>query len=104
MFWLKARGGTFGGFVRLLLRNPANLKVEVWKMRSILVVLLSVVGVVLVAEWNIAAAQRTTDDTSGGLTGKWTVRADFYGTALYFHLELKDEGGKPPEKRGGHRL
>src|SRR5438270_13899107 len=94
MFWLKARGGTFGGFVRLLLRNPANLKVEVWKMRSILVVLLSVVGVVLVAEWHIAAAQRTTDDTSGGLTSRATVKADFYGTPPYFHLDLKADGGR----------
>jgi len=73
-------------------------------MRSILVVLLSVVGVVLVAEWNIAAAQRTTDDTSGGLTGRWTVKADFYGTPLYFHLELKDEGGKLTGKLGGYKL
>jgi hypothetical protein len=96
--------GTFGSFVRLLLKNPVNLSVEVWKMRRVLVVLLFVVGVLLVAARSIAAAQRTTDGTSGGLTGKWTVKADFYGTPLYFQLELKDEDGKLTGKLGGHKL
>ena len=56
-------------------------------MHRILVALLFVVGIVSLAGLS-AAAQQTPAGASGGLTGRWTVKADFYGTPLYFQLEL----------------
>jgi amidase len=73
-------------------------------MRRVLVVLLSMVGFVLLPQRSTAAAQQTTVGASAGLTGKWTVKADFYGTPLYFPLELKDEGGKLTGKLRGDKL
>jgi hypothetical protein len=60
-------------------------------MRRVSVLLLFVAGVVFVAGPRAAAAQQTPAGASGGLTGRWAVKADFYGTPLYFQLELKDE-------------
>lgn len=72
-------------------------------MRKTLTVLSVALGVVL-AVGRSAAAQGTSSGTSGGLTGNWTVKADFYGTPLYFALELKEEGGKLTGKFGGDNL
>ena len=72
-------------------------------MRRGLAVLLFVVGVGLTVGPSVAA-QQTAVGTSGGLTGKWTVKADFYGTPLYAQLELKDEGGKLTGKFWGDKL
>jgi amidase len=72
-------------------------------MRRILVASLFVVGSVSLAGVS-AAAQQTPAGASGGLTGRWTVKADFYGTPLYFQLELKEEGGKLTGKFGGDKL
>jgi len=41
---------------------------------------------------------------AAGITGKWRVTADYYGTPLYFQLELKDEAGKLTGKFGGDKL
>jgi amidase len=73
-------------------------------MRRVWVALLFVVGVVLTAGVNGAAAQQTAAGASGGLTGRWAVKADFYGTPLYAQLELKDEGGKLTGKFWGDKL
>jgi acetamidase/formamidase len=73
-------------------------------MRRLLVALLFAVGIVSVAGLSTAAEQQAAAGASGGLTGKWTVKADFYGTPLYFQLELKDEGGKLTGKSGGYKL
>ena len=73
-------------------------------MRKVLVALLFVVGIVFVAGQRAEAAQQTTAGASGGLTGRWTVKADFYGTPLYAQLELKDEGGKLTGKFWGDKL
>jgi acetamidase/formamidase len=102
MFWLRA-GELLVVSARLLLSDPVNLGVEVCKMRRILVALLVVVGIVSLAGLS-AAAQQTPAGASGGLTGRWTVKADFYGTPLYFQLELKDEGGKLTGKFWGDKL
>jgi amidase len=102
MFWLRA-GELLAVSVRFLLSDPVNLGVEVCKMRRILVALLFVVGIVSLAGLS-AAAQRTPAGATGGLTGRWTVKADFYGTPLYFQLELEDEGGKLAGKFWGDKL
>ena len=79
-------------------------------MRRVMVVLLFVVGIVSVAGLepiaclSAAAAQQAAAGASGGLTGKWTVKADFYGTPLYFQLELKDESGRLSGKFWGDKL
>jgi amidase len=73
-------------------------------MRKVLVASLFVVGVVLTAGLSAVAAQQTLAGAGGGLTGRWTVKADFYGTALYAQLELKDEGGKLTGKFWGDKL
>jgi len=41
-------------------------------------------------------ARREPGDSGGGqvLTGKWSVKADFYGTPLYFQMELNEKSGK----------
>lgn len=72
-------------------------------MRRVWVVLLFLVGVMPVAGLRAAAAQQTAGG-AGGLTGKWTVKADFYGSPLYAQLELKDEGGKLTGKFWGDKL
>ena len=86
------------------LGSPVNLTVEVCKMRRGLVALLFVAGIVSMAGLNAAMAQQTAAGGSGGLTGKWTVKADFYGTPLYAQLELKEEGGKLTGKFWGDKL
>jgi len=73
-------------------------------MSKVLVASLFVVGVVLTAGLSAVAAQQTLAGAGGGLTGRWTVKADFYGTALYAQLELKDEGGKLTGKFWGDKL
>ena len=73
-------------------------------MRRALVKLLFIVGVVMAAGLSAAGAQQSAAAASGGLTGRWTVKADFYGTPLYFQLELKDEGGKLTGKFWGDKL
>lgn len=73
-------------------------------MRRGLVTLLFVVGVFLTAGLSVVAAQQTAAGASGGLTGRWAVKADFYGTPLYFQMELKDEGGKLTGKFWGDKL
>src|SRR5579859_1863563 len=73
-------------------------------MRRVWVALLFVAGNVFVAGLSAEAAQQTTAGASGGLTGRWTVKADFYGTPLYAQLELKDEGGKLTGKFWGDKL
>src|ERR1700724_2969240 len=102
MFWLRA-GELLAVSARLLLSDPVYLGVEVCKMRRISVALLFVVGIVSLAGLS-AAAQQTPAGATGGLTGRWTVNADFYETPLYFPLELKDEGGKLTGKFWGDKL
>src|SRR5213082_322553 len=72
-------------------------------MRRLSIVLF-VAGIVSVAGLRGGAAQQTAAGASGGLTGRWTVKADFYGTPLYSQLEIKDEGGKLTGKFWGDKL
>lgn len=73
-------------------------------MREILLSLLLVVGIALAAGPCTLAAQGTGGTAPSGLTGKWLVKADFYGTPLYFQMELKEEGGKLTGKLRGDKL
>jgi amidase len=73
-------------------------------MRKILLSLLLVVGIALAAGPCTLAAQGTGGTAPSGLTGKWLVKADFYGTPLYFQMELKEEGGKLTGNLRGDKL
>jgi amidase len=73
-------------------------------MRKILAVVLFVLGMLGMNEAGAAPPQGTGAGASGGLSGRWLVKADFYGTPLYFQLELKEEGGQLTGKFGGDKL
>ena len=49
-------------------------------------------------------ASQAASDGGRTLTGKWIVEADFYGTPLYFQMELNEESGKLSGKFGGRKL
>lgn len=59
-------------------------------MHKTLFLFVLVFGVLFTAEPHTVAAQGTGGAAGAGLTGKWTVKADFYGTPLYFQMELKE--------------
>ena len=73
-------------------------------MRRALFLVILVFGVHFTAEPHTAATQGTGGAAGFGLTGKWTVKADFYGTPLYFQMELTEEAGKLTGKLGGDKL
>jgi amidase len=73
-------------------------------MRKILAVVLFVPGMLWMNGASAAPPQGTGTAASSGLSGRWLVNADFYGTPLYFQLELKEEGGKLTGKFGGDKL
>ncbi|WP_213807178.1 acetamidase/formamidase family protein [Granulicella sp. dw_53] len=43
-------------------------------------------------------------DAKGPLTGRWVVTADYYGTPIYFRLDLEQEGEKLGGKFSGDKL
>jgi len=61
-------------------------------------------GILLVCGAGGARAGQASGGTGSELSGKWTVNADFWGTPLYFEMELKDEGGKLTGKFSGDKL
>ena len=63
-----------------------------------------VFGVLFAAKPHTVAARGAGGAAGVGLTGKWTVQADFYGTPLYFQMELTEEAGKLTGKFGGDKL
>jgi amidase len=73
-------------------------------MRKMLFVSLLVIVIVVAAGPGMSAAQGTNPAAPSGLTGKWNVNADFWGTPLYFRMELKEEGGKLTGEFSGDKL
>jgi amidase len=73
-------------------------------MRKIWLLFVLVFAVVSACGLGLATAQERGSAGGSGLTGKWTVKADFYGTPLYFRMELKEEGGKLTGEFGGDKL
>ena len=73
-------------------------------MRKIFFCFLLALSWLFSAELNTLAAQEKAAAAPAGITGKWNVKADFYGTPLYFQMELKDEAGKLTGKFGGDKL
>ena len=60
--------------------------------------------VVAVALLGAALHLRAQEARAASVSGSWVVNADFYGTPLYFRMELKDDGGKLSGKFWGDKL
>lgn len=56
-------------------------------------ILLAVTSAVVFSTAPVAMSAQETARTAG-VSGKWLVTGDFHGTALFFRLELKEQGGK----------
>jgi len=68
-------------------------------MRKVLVLLLLIPGVLLARRTQEAARP-----ASAGVSGRWVVNTDFYGTTIYFRMELKQEGEKLSGNFDGDKL
>src|SRR5947208_1545687 len=68
-------------------------------MRKILFLLLFVPGVLLTC-----SAQEPARTANGDVSGRWVVNTDFYGTTIYFRMELKQEGEKLSGNFDGDKL
>jgi acetamidase/formamidase len=49
-------------------------------------------------------AQEAARPVNGGVSGRWVVNTDFYGTTIYFRMELKQEGEKLSGNFDGDKL
>ena len=73
-------------------------------MRKVMALVVIVLALLLI-EPRLTTAQDARGSGNGnGVTGKWNVNADFWGTPLYFRLELKEEGGKLTGEFSGDKL
>ena len=46
----------------------------------------------------------TARPATGGVSGRWVVNTDFYGSTIYFGMELKQEGEKLSGNFDGDKL
>ena len=58
-------------------------------MRKVLFLLLFVPGILVARE-----AQEAGRPANAGVSGRWVVNTDYYGTTIYYRMELKQEGEK----------
>jgi acetamidase/formamidase len=68
-------------------------------MRKVLFLLMFFLGVLLAQ-----SAQELARPANGGVSGRWVVNTDFYGTTIYFRMELKQEGEKLSGDFDGDKL
>src|SRR5260370_2515515 len=68
-------------------------------MRKNLLLLLFVPGVLLAR-----SGQDTARPANTGVSGRWVVDTDFYGSRIYFRMELKQEGEKLSGDFDGDKL
>jgi amidase len=68
-------------------------------MRKVLFLVLFVPGVLLAQ-----SAQEAAHPVNPGVTGRWVVNADFFGSTVYFRLELKQDGEKLSGNFDGDKL
>jgi acetamidase/formamidase len=68
-------------------------------MRRVLFLLLFVPGALLAR-----GAQDATRSANTGVSGHWVVNTDFYGSTIYFRMELKQEGEKLSGNFDGDKL
>jgi amidase len=68
-------------------------------MRKVLFLLLFVPGVLLAQ-----SAQEPARPANGGVSGRWVVNTDIFGSTIYYRMELKQEGEKLSGDFGGDKL
>jgi acetamidase/formamidase len=74
-------------------------------MNRLLFLAFCVPGLLLVPHSRLKCGQEATAGIPNtGVSGRWTLRADFYGTPIYFSLELKQEGEKLAGNFDGDKL
>ena len=73
-------------------------------MRKAIFLFLRVSVIVLANGPRAVEAQDAGRSASAGVSARWVVVADFYGSPLYFRLELKEEAGKITGNFDGDKL
>src|SRR2546430_13267147 len=68
-------------------------------MRKVLFLLMLVPGILAAHE-----TQEPARPATGGVSGRWVVNTDFYGSTIYFRMELKQEGEKLSGNFDGDKL
>ena len=68
-------------------------------MRKVLFLLMLVPGILAAHE-----TQEPARPATGGVSGRWVVNTDFYGSTIYFGMELKQEGEKLSGNFDGDKL
>jgi len=68
-------------------------------MRKVLFLLLFVLGVLLTQ-----GAQEPAHPANAGVSGRWVVNTDYYGSTIYYRMELKQEGEKLSGNFDGDKL
>jgi len=68
-------------------------------MRKVLFLLMLVPGILAARE-----AQEAARPAGGSVSGRWVVNTDFYGSTIYFRMELKQEGEKLAGDFDGDKL
>lgn len=72
-------------------------------MRLVLFLFLLMSGLAAQPAWS-RSPQQAERSPDSDLTGRWVVAADFYGTQMYFSLELKQQGEKLTGNLDGDKL
>jgi amidase len=73
-------------------------------MRVLLLLSVFFPGFLLASGHQPPAAQDAPRAAVGDLSGRWVVKADLWGTPVYFRMELKDEAGKLTGTFGRNKL
>ena len=73
-------------------------------MRKILFMLCICLGLLLAQSALSQDAQKTAGGGNTGISGRWIISADFYGTQLYLSMELTQEGDKLTGTFDGDKL
>jgi amidase len=77
-------------------------------MRNVLSLLLSLLvvlsAIVLASGARAAEAQEARRSANSGISGRWIVNADFYGTPIFYQLHLNEDAEKLTGDFGGDKL
>jgi hypothetical protein len=73
-------------------------------MRSVLFLMLLFGGTLPAHNRRPQNTQAAASPAEIGLSGRWVVNADFYGTSIYFSLELNQQGEKITGNFDGDKL
>ncbi len=73
-------------------------------MRKILFMFLLIAGTMLTGIPRAGTAQETRPAANSGITGKWVVDTDYFGTTIYYRMELQQEREKLTGNFDGDKL